>query len=436
MKIYDDTKVYVFCPAKVASGGPELLHQLASKLRAMNIESYMDYVYYAGDEEQEPVHENYRKYHLPYVVNTFIDNPHNIVIYPEVFTEYLSRQRKVRQIVWWLSVDNYVKHVAGYYGEFIRQEAYLYYPVQDFGLWKSDKSVEHWVQSEYARRFLHVNGIDKEKIHYVSDYLSWIFSNADMGNASKKNQVVFNPKKGWEFTQKIIERAPDITWLPIIDMPPAKVRDVLSESKVYIDFGNHPGKDRIPREAAMAGCCIITGKKGAAANEIDIPIPQEYKFNDEEEQIPAIIAKIRNIFTDYEIHNRRFLDYREKICEEHERFSRDVEQALEFEDKKNTPKRTALCMAPQMAQIVWQYLQENANADYRGICVINDEFCGNCIDNGKEKIPIITKEDASFLYKEKRIEKIMLKEGNETEQAEFLNWPCLRNDLLLVSLDC
>ena len=30
--------------------------------------------------------------------------------------------------------------------------------------------------------------------------------------------------------------------------------------KLYIDFGGFPGKDRLPREAVMHDCCIITGK--------------------------------------------------------------------------------------------------------------------------------------------------------------------------------
>lgn len=54
----------------------------------------------------------------------------------------------------------------------------------------------------------------------------------------------------------------------------------MSKSKVYIDFGNHPGKDRIPREAAISGCIVITGKRGAAAFAEDVCIPETYKFDE------------------------------------------------------------------------------------------------------------------------------------------------------------
>ena len=47
-------------------------------------------------------------------------------------------------------------------------------------------------------------------------------------------------------------------------MTSKEVQELLSKCKVYIDFGHFPGKDRVPREAAMCNCCIITGKYGAS----------------------------------------------------------------------------------------------------------------------------------------------------------------------------
>jgi len=39
--------------------------------------------------------------------------------------------------------------------------------------------------------------------------------------------------------------------------------------QVYIDFGHHPGQDRLPREAVQCGCVVITGKRGSG-NQINI----------------------------------------------------------------------------------------------------------------------------------------------------------------------
>ena len=36
--------------------------------------------------------------------------------------------------------------------------------------------------------------------------------------------------------------------------------------------------DRLPREAALAGCIVITNREGAAAHDEDVPLPPEFKF--------------------------------------------------------------------------------------------------------------------------------------------------------------
>ena len=92
----------------------------------------------------------------------------------------------------------------------------------------------------------------------------------------------------------------DINWVPLVGMSNDQVLNYLKTSKVYIDFGNHPGKDRLPREAAICGCCIITGKKGAAAFKEDIPISETYKFDDKASSIPYIVEKIRLLLKNYD----------------------------------------------------------------------------------------------------------------------------------------
>ena len=47
----------------------------------------------------------------------------------------------------------------------------------------------------------------------------------------------------------------------------------------YIDFGPHPGMDRLPREATLAGCVVITNREGAANFDEDVPLPSEFKFS-------------------------------------------------------------------------------------------------------------------------------------------------------------
>lgn len=116
-----------------------------------------------------------------------------------------------------------------------------------------------------------------------------------------------------EFTKKLINSAPDLTWIPIENLTTEGVKNLLCESMVYIDFGNHPGKDRFPREAAICGCCIITGKRGSAKYFEDIPISDYYKFDEDESLIPQIIDKIRFCLTNFEEESLNFKEYKDFI---------------------------------------------------------------------------------------------------------------------------
>ena len=106
-------------------------------------------------------------------------------------------------------------------------------------------------------------------------------------------------------TIRKIKLAPDIEWRPIEKMTPAQVQELLAQAKIYIDFGNHPGRDRIPREAAISGCVVITGKRGAAANDIDINIPAEFKFDEKITKPQEVIEKIRAVFENFPAAKRR-----------------------------------------------------------------------------------------------------------------------------------
>ena len=113
-------------------------------------------------------------------------------------------------------------------------------------------------------------------------------------------------------------------WVPIVNMTNEEVVDLLKTSKVYIDFGNHPGKDRFPREAAYCGCCNITGKTGSANYFEDVKIKDSYKFDDLEKSIPSIIRTIESCLEDFEKHQKEFDVYRSMIKDEKSSFEKDV----------------------------------------------------------------------------------------------------------------
>lgn len=121
-------------------------------------------------------------------------------------------------------------------------------------------------------------------------------------------------------------------WVPLQGMSPEDVAKVLCTGKVYIDFGNHPGKDRIPREAAYCGCCIITNRRGSAEFYEDVAIPETYKIDDSE-SCETILGKIEYIMHNYDTEKEKFYDYVDKIRREKEIFEDEVNEAVEILQK-------------------------------------------------------------------------------------------------------
>lgn len=324
LNLTKNTKVYVACPINAATGGPELLHQTAYELRKLGMDAQMFYYQSGKRKKGGPVHENYKMYRNPYATK-IEDNPEHVMIVPEVNTELLYRYKNLQRVMWWLSVDNYYHALAQRPGgirgmvERVKQRLGLK-RVFDFD---PAHPVKHFVQSEYARQHLLAKGITE--IFFLSDYLSEAFLGAQTNHTEriKKDVVAYNPAKGMEVTQRIQQTAPDIPFIPLRKMTPHEVAETLASSKVYIDFGPHPGKDRIPREAAALGCCVITNKKGAAKYFEDVPIPDEFKFENEQDTA-AIVAKIRGCFSHYAVENEKYAPYRAFIHSEQTRFIADL----------------------------------------------------------------------------------------------------------------
>ncbi len=118
----------------------------------------------------------------------------------------------------------------------------------------------------------------------------------------------------------------EIDFVPIMNMTNAEVKDLLLHSRVYIDFGEHPGKDRIPREAAIMGLCVITGKRGAAANDQDVFIPDSFKFDEKEADLDIITDRIRFCLDNYDEAIADLADYRTRITSEKALFSAEVRE--------------------------------------------------------------------------------------------------------------
>lgn len=325
-----ESKVYVLCPAYIKSGGPELLHQLVKKMNDRGIKTYIVY-YNTKSDDNKYRDAEFDKYTKEYSnINDIEDDDKNLLIMPEARDAiYESKKFKnIKKVIWWLSVDNFLKSYR-----FIRpikmyKKGYIKLVLKNRIIYNFNyvkTMLVHLCQSNYAIQFLKSKKIDN--VIYLSDYINDTYLNvANSNNENKEDIVLYNPKKGLRFTKSIMKKSKDLKWVPIQNMTTEEVKTLLLKSKVYVDFGQHPGKDRFPREAALCGCCVITGKRGSAYFYEDVPIQEEFKFEDKKKNIPKIIEKITQCLTTYEVESRKFDEYRSYIKGEKEKFEQDIDK--------------------------------------------------------------------------------------------------------------
>ncbi len=318
--INDINRYYIVAPANFATGGPELLHQLGYKLKqnGKNVS-----IFYFPSNHPNPVHINYKQYDLNFV-REIDDDDHNILLVPETNTNLFNNYKKIKKIIWWLSVDHYFLSLPGLKG-IINRFILKRFNSQSFFFFNNNlKNLDfHLVQSEYAKDCLIKNGINN--IELLTDYLHESFLNIQVDIHLKKNIVAYNPKKGYDFTQKLIKKFPNINFIAIENMTRDEVVNLLLTAKVYIDFGFHPGKDRIPREAALLSCCVITNNQGSAKFHNDLPINEEFKFKKNNDNLFLIRDKIEDCFINYLENLGKFEKYRHEI----------IKQELNFEEQLN-----------------------------------------------------------------------------------------------------
>jgi len=314
--------IYVLCPGNTESGGPELLHQFVDSLRQIGEDAYL--IYYPFSRKfYKP--EKFRSYDAPCIAYENIKL--GKVVVSEVSTNLIKFFKGYDVSIWWASVDFYF----GIKGDNSLLDSIRYLRCLIFRrlpLYRL-KKYKHYSQSLYAKDFLRGHGIESSML---SDYLNK--SHLDQKKTSKKDLIAYNPFKGLPITNALKRYNPDIRFVPIIDLTPQEVRDLLASAKIYVDFGNHPGKDRLPREAAMANCCVITGIKGSA-NFDDIAIPRKFKLN---EKGKNFMENFRNltleIFNDYDALLENFEGYRQITMNEEDVFHQQVNNIFGDNDDK------------------------------------------------------------------------------------------------------
>lgn len=324
------SKIYIFCPAGYATGGPEALHQLGYHLRLLGFNAFM--YYFKIQRTDDIVHRDYIHYQMP-VATSLENKPEHMMILAEAYLQpiFIKKYSSIRKVIWWLSVTNYYTFQKLYLDKIKRKPFYkIRNAIKPYNIASVERIKQEGVlnigHSYYSMVNLRENGI--EPVGQISDYMNDAFFELAGHEDKKEDIVIYNPRKNDEFLQEIMSLTPDLKWMPLVNMSPQQVAGWMNKAKLYVDFGYHPGKERMPREACIMRCCMIIGKTGSAAYQPDMPIPEKYRFEKSKDQIPDIIKLIRHCLADYDHTINDFKTYRQALYQEKEKFITDIKKVF------------------------------------------------------------------------------------------------------------
>lgn len=348
ISIKKDSKIYILSPYH-NTGGPKSLHQLANVLNSRGYNTFIVYTVKDKILKDRPVLYSFCE---AKVSNYIENNKNNYLIVPETYTYFSSKYNDVTTIIWWLSLDFYFTiNLIESATNIIKQRGYnlFLYPLIIIGLIikesnylvhkkklsnKDYERIYHLYNCKYVKNYLLSKGALESNISYLCGPLESKFYkiNYDEVKDSKKNIVVYNPAKmNLKFFNRIKKitnsNQQEISFLAIENMSRIEVFNALKSAKVYLDFGNFPGPERMPREAVCLYCNIITSTMGSAGNDEDVLIPRKYKFDIIEKSSAKDISRLIIEFVhNYENYISNFDEYREKVWNQIDDFQSDIEE--------------------------------------------------------------------------------------------------------------
>lgn len=301
-------KLLHICPANIATGGTENIHQLIHEMNRQGIDAG---ILYTGADHSNPQPEDYKHYECPYVT-TIPQDFKGVLIFPEIYANQALEPKYAgfKKAVNWQGVDVYYWHNPAKPEPFLKDKSLIHFTTMDYGM-------------DHLQNRL---GLDAIK---VNDCLNDDFFE-DLGSQGiRDNVILYNPTriKMTRFQEIVMQRCKTeygIKFQPIQGYTRQGLIELFKSKKLYIDFGQFSGRERLPREAVMCGCCILTSKNGAAGYYGDLPIPDEYKLNDMDDD--QAVTQIRSMLKDYEAHRADFDIFRESLKADKEVYPSQVKE--------------------------------------------------------------------------------------------------------------
>ena len=314
---------YILCPWG-ETGGPEGLHQLCYEL--VNLGKNAKIVYYnpwndrierqyagkiCGRYTQYNGVESYTPKNL-----SELDDPNNVIILPEICRiRHIEIFEKAKIV--YLRLSNNTKETAL---DPINYDS-LYDPAFQKCYTACDpaliyKIIEDSGSYDMSKVFMLTPNINKSHIKDENDIIN-----------ERENIVLYNPSKGNHHIERIVNFQNnsdaldidiEIEFFPLQGMSQDQVKDQIYKSKVYIDFGHFPGKDRLSREAASGGCVVLLGKRGSGADWDDFQIEEKIEWNESDDSFDyeKICLTIIDMIKNYDKYFKTQKSYRKIIRNE------------------------------------------------------------------------------------------------------------------------
>lgn len=138
----------------------------------------------------------------------------------------------------------------------------------------SRRAINVGTQSYYGQSFVRRH-LDQDAF-LLTDYPRPMPSLSDVKRQPKL--VAYNGAKGQWKIHELRELLPDVEFLPIQGMPFDEVCRALATASMYVEIGHLPGRDRLPREAALLGTPTVLLARGAGFCWQDFPLGIDYRI--------------------------------------------------------------------------------------------------------------------------------------------------------------
>lgn len=337
---------YVVCPANVVTGGPDALHQMVYYMQKVGLNCKLAYI--ADNKKNTLIPEPYKVYIKDFCLFKEIEDKENIgIIIPETFAYFSNYFNNAKVYIWWLSVDNSVikdigiikkifyvlsyparviKHKKLYKGAiYAKLKSFL--DAKTYSFFNEKDNIVHLCASYYALDYVSKNTTKEvfKCIEPISLYFLEAFQKERIDAYMRDNVILYNPKKSGEFVSVLEKKYKNLQFKPLVNMSQSDLVKAYLQAKLYIDFGPFPGAERIPKEAVLFGCIVITGKHGASAYYNDVVISDNYKF-DEKLQLKEIVDEISNCLNNYEQEVKQFKEYKSTVINLEKRFMESIRE--------------------------------------------------------------------------------------------------------------